>query len=282
MHGAGAWLIAPPVDEARTIEPALCKLALRRRLRLRVQDADTFCPMCGSTMDSYGDHALTCPCNGERTVRHNAVRNVVYTEALQGNMSPEREKAGLLPARPPQDALERPSGLDEESAEEVRDRQRRGRRPADIYLPRGTNGSPMALDFACTSGLRADLLRGVVEDPYGVLASYETLKRNFQPPGDSESTDVQCTRQGFRFAPMVVEAHAGGWSKEARRVLDAIAKHVHAACNSDAEIASLRIAQRVSVTLHRENARAVLRRLSDTVDEEVSDMALADWAADMW
>ena len=29
------------------------------------------CPCCGAPMDRYGDHALRCPCGGDRTVRHN-------------------------------------------------------------------------------------------------------------------------------------------------------------------------------------------------------------------
>ena len=70
LHGAGAWLTAPPSDDARKIGLGLLQLTVKRRLRIRVQDADTFCPMFGGTMDSYGDHALTCPCKGDRTVQH--------------------------------------------------------------------------------------------------------------------------------------------------------------------------------------------------------------------
>ena len=77
LCGAGAWLTAPPADPDRQIEPSLFRVALKRRLRIRVQEVDTFCPMCGGTMDSYGDHALSCPCNGDRTVRHNRLRNSV-------------------------------------------------------------------------------------------------------------------------------------------------------------------------------------------------------------
>ena len=110
LCGAGAWLTAPPADAARTIEPALFKMALRRRLRIRVQDADMFCPMCGGTMDSYGDHALVCPCSGDRTVRHNRLRDSVFEDALRGHMGPEREKPGLLPERPRDDGTPPSSG----------------------------------------------------------------------------------------------------------------------------------------------------------------------------
>ena len=52
-----------------------------------------------------------------------------------------------------------------------------------------------------------------------------------------------------------------GWSLLARSVLDWLAKAQSAAWREGQEPASLRIAQRISCTLQRENARAVLRRL---------------------
>ena len=57
-----------------------------------------------------------------------------------------------------------------------------------------------------------------------------------------------------------MEAHAGAWSPNARKIFGRIASLVSAVWNEHAETASLRIAQRMSVTLHRENARAVLKR----------------------
>jgi len=62
------------------------------------------------------------------------------------------------------------------------------------------------------------------------------------------------------FAPLILEGHGGSWSPATRRLLDWIAGQA-AGISGDArgEIA-LRIAQRMSCTLHRENARAVLRR----------------------
>ena len=67
---------------------------------------------------------------------------------------------------------------------------------------------------------------------------------------------------------MVIEAYSGGWGKEARQVLDAIVKRMTSVWNSEEEVASLRIAQRLSMTLQGENARAVLRRLGDAATAE--------------
>ena len=139
-------------------------------------------------MDRYGDHALVCPCKGDRTVRHNAVRNVAYSEAVEAGMRPEKEKAGLLPGRPRED------GLPPESCQ---------RRPTDIWIPRGRDNWSEALDFACTSALRADYLQSVPEQPSKVFEDYEGFKKTFKNTAD------ECDAQGFTFTPMVVEAHTG-------------------------------------------------------------------------
>jgi hypothetical protein len=242
---------------------------------MRVQDVDTFCPMCGGTMDSYGDHALTCPCKGDRTIRHNRLRDIVYEDASKGNMSPERGKAGLLPGRPQADDMP-DSTSNEQTNDGVSYVPRSRRRPADVYIPRSIGGSPVALDFACTSGLRSDSLRAAESDPDSILAVYEQFKRDFTATGETETTDAACTRQGFAFVPMVIEAHSGGWSKRARQTLDSIAKHVSASWYTEGEAASLSIAQRLSISLHRENARAVLRRLQETAP----DMVPSGWSPD--
>ncbi len=59
---------------------------------------------------------------------------------------------------------------------------------------------------------------------------------------------------------MVMEAHGGGWGAGARAVVGSLAKCVAAARNIEPAAASLDIAQRISVALHRENARAILKR----------------------
>jgi len=240
VPGAGAWLTAPPAEDGRELDTPLFRIALRRRLRCPVAETDAACPSCGQCLDRWGDHALLCPCGGDRTIRHNAVRNVCFQEAASAAARPELEKAGLLPRRPAEDALPACGGA---------------RRPADIWLPRGVHGDAEALDFAATSGLQAGLFRQVAEDPGHVFLRYEEFKRNHL------QTDEQCRDAGVRFTPMVLESHGGGWSGKVRGFVDWLARASAAAHHADAAEESFRIAQRISVTLQRENARAVLRRL---------------------
>jgi hypothetical protein len=199
---------------------------------------------CGGVMDRWGDHATVCMCGGDRTIRHNAVRDVCFDEAVGGSLRPEREKAGLLPMRPETDDLP------------VSGPVSRGRRPADVWLPRGSKGRAEALDFAVTSAMRGDMLRHSVSNPGAVFSMYEHTKCQHL------DTMRQCEVAGFHFVPMVFEAHAGAWSPMARGVLDWIARQSAAARHESAFACSLRIAQRTSCTLQRENARAVLRRMA--------------------
>ena len=191
-------------------------------------------------MDRWGDHALTCSCGGDRTVRHNAVRNICYEEAADARLRPEREKADLLPQRPVAD------GLPEKG---------NGRRPADVWLPRGCSGKGEALDFAVSSGLQSDLFLPVAEVPGFVFQRYENLKRSFK------DTAWSCETQGFEFVPMVIEAHSGGCSPLAGAALDWIAKQ-QASCHKEAPAASWKISQRISCALHGKNGRAILKKIS--------------------
>ena len=174
-------------------------------------------------------------------------------DASRGGLSPEREKPGLLPERPAEDAL---------PASDVPDGVRRARRrPADVWVPHGLGPVPAALDFACTSGLRADSMMAATTDPASILSAYEDFKSSFKPPGEDTATGEACKQAGFAFLPMIIESHGGGWAPSARRTLDAIAKHTGACWRQGTEPESLRIAQRLSCALHRETARAILRRL---------------------
>ena len=113
---------------------------------------------------------------------------------------------------------------------------------------------PQAIDFAITSGLRDPQLGDGEAEVALIFREYEDFKRGYK------DTDAQCRRQGLTFLPFVVEAHAGGWSPVARRAISSLASDIAAATHSDKAAVSLRIAQRISCSLQRESARAILRR----------------------
>ena len=108
---------------------------------------------------------------------------------MEASLRPERQKADLLPQRPSTDGLPVKGG---------------GRRPADVWFPRGGSGKGEALDFAVTSGLQSELFLPVADAPGFVFQRYEHMKRSYKDTAQS------CEAQGFGFTPMVFEAHGGG------------------------------------------------------------------------
>ena len=195
VEGSGAWLTALPEDDERSWDAELFRIALKRWCRVPIQDEDTACPCCGGIMDRFGDHALTCPCKGDRTLRHNALRDVLFREAIAAGTAPEREKAGLLPARPADDGAP-----DAVRGDENEDRRRR---PADVYLPRGTGGGrrePAALDWAVTSGLRGDKVEQAIRCPAEILDDYADFKKTYKDTEENADCKIYISAIGHRRA----------------------------------------------------------------------------------
>ena len=100
-------------------------------------------------------------------------------------------------------------------------------------------------------------------DPNHPVITYEAHKRAHM------DTAAQCDQQGLSFVPMVVEARGGGWGPAARGVWRFLARAKAAQTGQDESAAATELAQRINITLHRENARAILRRVPPTSDPRV-------------
>jgi len=110
------------------------------------------------------------------------------------------------------------------------------------------------LDFAASSGLRADLLAESANDPSAAVVGYEGFKEGYL------DTKTACAADGITFIPMVVDACGGGWGPQACAIWKELAKTTALATGELASLVSMRLAQSLSIVLRRENARAVLRR----------------------
>ena len=84
--------------------------------------------------------------------------------------------------------------------------------------------------------------------------AYEELKRSHL------NTAQQCAEDGLNFIPMVIEAHSGAWGECALKCLKEMAKRGSSLCGDDVNAVLERSLQQMSITIHKENARAVLRR----------------------
>ncbi len=101
VPGSGAWLTACPVDDGCEVDAPLFKVTLHRHLRIPIYEQDGFCPCCGMVSDKWADHAEIWPCGGDRTTRHNALRNAFHAEASEAGSRNERENAGVPSGQPP-------------------------------------------------------------------------------------------------------------------------------------------------------------------------------------
>ena len=129
------------------------------------------------------------------------------------------------------------------------------RRPADVYVPNWFLGGPAALDLAVSNGIRSTTLRASIEDAEAAARAHENHKRCFM------NTAEQCRREGIEFVLVVMEGCAGAWGPSARKVWGHIAKLVATSTGEDSSKVSERHQQALSVTVQRENARAIARRL---------------------
>ena len=214
-----------------------------------------------------GDHALSCGCGGDMVLRHNAIRDVVCSAVSEfTSVSPELEMLGLLlPPRPPD-----PGGPDPHLCLPPRSPSpspsSAGRRPADVWVPRGMSGFAEAWDFSVSSLLRASHFSAASPTVAGVFSEVEARKCAFQ------GTAASVAYRGATFVPVVLEAcgkGGGSWSQALRAVVTWIASESRTVGGLSTNLprdTSLQIAQRISCTLHRENARAILRRSPGTVD----------------
>ena len=113
---------------------------------------------------------------------------------------------------------------------------------------------PAAFDFAVTSGLRADVVERSAQDGSSATHAYEDFKRHHL------DTERLCHNEGIKFIPMIAEADGGGWGPQAHKVIHEIAK-LRATLSGDLEDKEAQhFLQSLNLILHRENARAILRR----------------------
>ena len=248
--GAGAWLLARPAEAlGLALEPAFFRVLLHLRLRLPVAPSEGYCPFCDGVADRFGDHARVCPCGGDRCKRHNRLRAVLAERAHAAGLSPEIEKPNLLPARPAE------LGACEAGA--VGESVGGGRRPADVFVPRWGLHGPAVFDLAVTSGLRCGAAAASAADGSHTCAAYEERKRSHL------NTAALCRDQGLQFLPLIAESSCGGWGREAIKVWRTLGALLAAKSGDGSGAATEQLLQCLSVTLQRENARAVLRRLPD-------------------
>ena len=245
-ESADQWLHALPSAALHNrVEPLLFKTMVQRWLRLPIFPEAFVCSECNARMDVYGDYALTCCGGGDRTKRHNILRNSFWHFCFSAGLAPELEKPGLLQPRPLQGFL---------LEDGVRRDNPDARRPAYVYLPRFHQGSAVCFDFAVTSGMRSSNLARSLLDASSRVRAYEDFKCTHL---DTRNT---CISEGLGFIPLVAEAVGGAWGPSATKVFASLAKTKSNFSGEAKNTIVRQLYQHLGILLHRANARAVLRR----------------------
>ena len=123
------------------------------------------------------------------------------------------------------------------------------------------------MDFAITSGHRQDLQNSTENIATAATTIYEVHKRTHL------STAALCTAEGITFAPMVAEAN-GHWGPTAQRVFSELANTKSTLTGESREVFLHHLHQVLGTILHRENARAVLKRFR-TFTHNLEDIVAA-------
>ena len=94
----------------------------------------------------------------------------------------------------------------------------------------------------------------VAADASRPAEDYEARKRTHL------QTQLLCASEGLQFVPLVVEA-SGGWAPIARRTWKELGQLLAAKTGESEAVETEQLMQSLAVSLQRENARAILRRL---------------------
>jgi hypothetical protein len=231
------WQAIPHRSRGTAFPAAEFCAEVRYRLCMSGADESGFCPLCDDVLDPFGHHSRRCCAGGDRVIRHNGIRNIIFNLCCRAGLRPEVEKSGLLlPARPSDTASQR--------------------RPADIYLPCWTGGLPAALDFAVTAPQRQDIVGEAARTPLAAAKAYSQTKRSHL------ATQEACEAQSIRFLPMVCET-TGAWAPEALEVLQLICKAAASHTGTDHSALLQETLQRCAASIRRANARAHFKRHCD-------------------
>ena len=127
----------------------------------------------------------------------------------------------------------------------------RNTRPADVLVANWSLGKPAAFDLTVTSPLNPSILSEA-----GVTAGSAALVAECRK---HDMNDPKCSELGWKCTPLAVETY-GCWGAEARETLSRLATRLAIPMRCNKSQATDAIYGRLSLTLVRSCARALLSR----------------------
>jgi len=92
-------------------------------------------------------------------------------------------------------------------------------------------------------------------DGAAATLAYEDFKREYM------DTENLCHAEGITFIPLIAEADGGGWGPAAHKVFNELAKLKSSISGESEDTCAIFMLRSLNIVLHRENARAILRRM---------------------
>ena len=202
------------------------RLCLRYWLGLQMFPVGAHCPVCHSAADPHGDHHVGCGGNGDRILRHNSLRDAIYTAAQSAALAPRREVPSLIPGSMSC--------------------------PADVFLPSWKRGHPAAMVVTVISTMQPTTIQDAATTRGHSLLVGEAWKL-------SAHTDA-CNEVGVSFIPIVFET-LGGLSSSAVCNLAYLRRLVGQRLGIPPSDSTRHLFQRCAISLWRGNAALWIRHL---------------------
>jgi hypothetical protein len=256
---AAAWLHAVPSPAwGQKLSPQEYTALAQWWVGQRFFDTDDFCPKCNRIMDTGAHHCMECMTDGQRTVRHNRLRDAFAAILRAAWMDPQVEQPGLLPEDP-------------------------RRRPGDVAVASWPGGKRMAIDFAVVSTMQQRYLCESAQRAGAAAEAYERKKKE-EDKDKAGSTAQRCAAQGITFTPFVVETYGAIGADGAAAVR--VAARTYADRRGVSRSAATNyIYQQLSTVVQRNNVQMLLSRreavlaMRAAAAPELTDLA-AERAAD--
>ena len=223
---AASWLTVIPSPGLNLhLEPNEFQVAIKWWLGMDVSFGSC-CPYCPNhRLDPLGHHALTCKHGGDVVLRHNSLRDVFVESCHRACLGGQVEVGSGL-------------GLD-----------RLHSRPADVLVNNWHLGKPAAFDLTITSPLNPITLTEA-----GVRCGSSAL---FAEARKHNANDSKCAELGWVCIPLAVESY-GCWGTEAQQSFSRLAARLAIQMGCSKSQATTIVYQRLSLSLVRANARALL------------------------
>ena len=226
IRHAGDWLnVVPSSALGLHLHDREFRFCLQYWLGLRMFEDNRRCPVCQVDADPLGDHQVGCGGNSDRILRHNSLRDAVFSAAQSAALALRRGAPSLVPGSQS--------------------------RPADIYLLCWKRGRPAALDVTVISTMQRSTIQGAAENQGHALRIAE--ERKFA------AHVAACQAAGISFIPLAVET-LGGLSVTAADTISSIGRLMGQRFGISPAESTRHLFQRLSISLWRGNATIWIHR----------------------